>query len=46
LGEEKLLKKKKKKPAMGLFSQGWRRLDMPCWLCHAVFSQLLGAISG
>jgi hypothetical protein len=41
LGEDK----KKREMARVLFSQDWRP-DMPCWLCHAVFSQLLGVIKG
>jgi hypothetical protein len=33
--------KKRKRNGQGAFFPGW---DMPCWLCHVVLFQLLGAI--
>jgi hypothetical protein len=41
IGREKKKKKRKEKWLEGLFSQA-----RPCWLCHAGFSLMLGAIKG
>jgi hypothetical protein len=44
LGEER--KEKKKREAAGNILPQGQRLDMPCWLCQAGFSWLLGANKG
>jgi hypothetical protein len=43
--ERKGKKKKRERNIQRHFAEGWRP-DMPCWLCRAGFSWLLGVIKG